>query len=170
MKTSYLFILSAIFLFSSISCKQKSKASTEVAVADWEVVEQEINLPEDEPEVSEEDTTIYKSAVTTAALKDAIPYFRRHNRLKDWDPAKTKEIMVRAVIEKDGSPTRIRVAAYSEMDPSTKEMKRLEHWKEDDFTREAIRLIEAAEIAPASNEQGTALRTDWAIMVCFPPH
>lgn len=166
MKVSYLLLLATLIVLP-LSCKSKNK-SVEVEVVDWGVVEQEITL-DTEPAIQNEDTTIYKFTATTAHQEDAINYFRQNNRLKDWDPAKAKEILVRAVIEKDGSPTRIQVGMYREMDPVTKEMKRLENWKEDDFTREAIRLIEGADITPASNEQGTVVRAEWVNMIYFPP-
>jgi hypothetical protein len=167
MRILHFFILSAIFLFS-VSCRPKNKASAEVAVADLEVVEPEIALP-DKPEVSKEDTTIYQAPPTTARLENAVDYFRRNNRLKDWDPSKAKELLLKAVIEKDGSPARIRVMMYKEKDASTKEMKIIKDWKEDDFTHEAVRLIEEAEISPALNEQKNPVRSEWWNVIPFPP-
>lgn len=167
MKLSYLLALSALVLFA-LGCKPKTTAAVEVAVADWTEVKQEITLS-DEPVVLDEDTTIYATPPTTAEQQDAINYFRNNNRLKDWDPKKGKQIIVKAVIEKDGSLTRPHVSGYLEIDPATGERKRLESWKEDEFTREALRLIKEAHIKPASNERGEPIRSDWGNVVFFPP-
>jgi len=167
MKTSYLLAFSAIFLFS-LSCKPKNKTSVEVAVADWGLVEQEITLS-DEPVALDEDTTIYTLPPTTGVLEDHVNYLRNNNRLKDWDPKKKKEIAVTLISEKDGSLIRPKIVMYRELDPSTNEWKTLDKQTEDDFTREAIRLLTETKIKPASNEQGEIVRSAWTCVVSFPP-
>lgn len=167
MKTSYLFALVA-FLLLSLSCKPKTNASVEVAVADWAEVEQEITLS-DEAIVVDEDTTIHAMPPYTAHQKDALNYFRQNNRLKDWDPKKAKQVMVKAVIEKDGSLTRPFIYRYRELDPATNEWTTKENWQEDDFTREALRLIQEADIEAGRDKDGNFVRSEWMNVVFFPP-
>ena len=92
---------------------------------------------------------------TTATLKDWENYFRQNNQYKDWPKDDEKRAMILAVIEADGTATDVKVARSSGIDK---------------LDKEAIRLIENAEIEPATNEAGKPIRMkNWIIPVYFPP-
>lgn len=81
-------------------------------------------------------------------------YYRSNNRFKDW---KGKEVMtmVGAVIERDGTPHNLRI---------------IRSCGHDELDREAIRLVEEADITPATNEAKQPVRcTNFAAPVYFPP-
>lgn len=101
-----------------------------------------------------EDDSIYTYPAQTAKLIDAIQYFRTHNLYKDWNPADKKQVLISAIIEKDGKPTRIKIRRSSDIK------------KLDD---EALRLIRKAKINPALDENNKPVRSDWYIFVLFPP-
>ena len=92
---------------------------------------------------------------TTAILKDWKNYFQQNNQYKDWPKDDEKKTMILAVIEADGTATDVKVARSSGIDK---------------LDKEAIRLIENAEIEPATNEEGNPIRMkNWIIPVYFPP-
>jgi len=167
MKVSYLVVLFSLFLLP-VSCNSKNK-SVEVEVADWGVVEHEVAIG-DEIAVADGDTTIYREPATTATLENHINYLRNNNRLKDRKLDRKKKLLVRAIIEKDGTPTQVGIMMYQEADLNSEAWKKIDNWKEDEFTAEAIRLVKEAKIEPATNESGTPVRSEWVMMVAFPPN
>ena len=81
-------------------------------------------------------------------------YYRSNNRFKDW---KGKEVVtiVGAVIERDGTLRNLRI---------------IRSCGHDELDREAIRLVEEADITPATNEAKQPVRcTNFAAPVYFPP-
>ena len=103
----------------------------------------------------EEDTTVYDMPYKTAVIEDANEYFRKNNKYKDWDKGNKKNIIVRAIIEKDSTASNIQVMSKDIEYPELKE--------------EAIRLIQGAKIRPALNEKGEKVRSNWLFVMQFPP-
>lgn len=105
--------------------------------------------------IIKEDTTVYDIPYNTAHLDDAIAYFRKNNKYKDWDKNDKKKIVVRAIIEKDSTASNIQIMSKDSEHPELKD--------------EAIRLIQDAKILPALNENGEVVRSKWVIIINFPP-
>ena len=96
---------------------------------------------------------------STATLLNAKEYFRTNNKYKNWDPKNSKTVLIKAIVEKDGSTTNVKV---------------MKECDEDILNKEAVRLIRdakanGAHIDPAKNEDGNPVRSKWAIPVYFPP-
>lgn len=145
MKTTTFFL----FAFLVIACSHQQKPQTLQEQTPDELVEL------DKQEIIIEDTTIYDMPYNTAHLEDAINYFRKNNRYKDWDKNDKKKIIVRAIIEKDSTASHIQVMSRDSANQELKE--------------EAIRLIREAKILPALNEEGEAVRSKWMNIIEFPP-
>lgn len=145
MKATTLFLF--VFLISACGNKQKSQTLQEQTPD--ELVEQA------KQKVIIEDTTIYDMPYNTAYLDDAINYFRKNNKYKDWDKNDKKKILVRAIIEKDSTASNIQVLSRDSANLELKE--------------EAIRLIREAKILPALNENGEVVRSKWVNIIEFPP-
>lgn len=91
----------------------------------------------------------------TAQLSDWKEYFQTNNKYKDWDPKQKTKALVGAVIEKDGTPTKLKIIKSS---------------GNEQLDQEAIRLIQQAPIKPAINKAKQPVRqTNWVIFVEFPP-
>lgn len=100
------------------------------------------------------DTTIYDGLnVNTAELQDAIEYFRQNNRFKDWDKNDKRVVILRGIVEKDGTISNVGIGKSSNVK------------KLDD---EALRLIKSAKYTPASTGDGQIVRSKFAIVVPFP--
>lgn len=96
------------------------------------------------------DTVVFN----TPDIKDWQEYYRNNNRFKEW---KGKEVVavVGAVIEANGMPRNIRI---------------IRSCGHDELDREAVRLVEEADIVPATNEVGQPVRcTNFCAPVYFPP-
>ena len=117
--------------------------------------EVEINVEKEKTEENKVEEKDEEMPYTTATLKDWKNYFRQNNQYKDWPKDDEKKTMILAVIEADGTATDVKVARSSGIDK---------------LDKEAIRLIENAEIEPATNEEGNPIRMkNWIIPVYFPP-
>jgi len=96
---------------------------------------------------------------STATLVNWKEYFRKNNKYEDWNPKNPQVVLIKAIVEKDGTLTD--VAIVKECD-------------EDKLNKEALRLIRdakanGAQIEPARNSNGEYIRSRWAIPVSFPP-
>jgi len=111
-----------------------------------------------EKENSDEDRVYYlndlREVKETAALKDAINYFRENNKYKDWDSSDRREVIIKAIIEKDGTASNVIVQKSS---------------GNGDLDNEAIRLIKDATYLIATNLSGKPIRIDYTNIVYFPP-
>ena len=95
----------------------------------------------------------------TASLMNWKEYFRTNNKYKDWDPKNPQRVMMRAIVEKDGTTTDVTI---------------LKKCDEESLNKEAFRLIQdakanGAQIDPAKNADGNPVRSKWTIIVEFPP-
>lgn len=111
-------------------------------------------------QAAEQQSAIEEEPTDTIVFNDAnmdnwLEYFRTNNKYKDWDPGKRTKTLVRAVIEKDGTPTNVRVGRSS---------------GNEELDEEAVRLIKNAPIKPAINKAKQKIRqSNWVILVEFPP-
>lgn len=101
------------------------------------------------------DTTVYKDPYYTAELDDAIEYFRKNNRYKDWPKNDPKTVIIKCIAEKDSTATDIRILR--------------DGGGSKDLDEEAKRLIKSAKISPAMYESKKAVRSEFTILVYFPP-
>lgn len=101
----------------------------------------------------EGDTTICERDCSSANLDNAISYFRENNKYKDWLANDKKDVLVRGIAEKDSTLNRISIKSCGNKD----------------LDDEAIRLIKNAKISPALNNQGKPVRSQYVIIVHFPP-
>ena len=117
--------------------------------------EVEIKVEKEKTEENKVEEKDEEMPYTTATLKDWKNYFRQNNQYKDGPKDDETKTMILAVIEADGTATDVKVARSSGIDK---------------LDKEAIRLIENAEIEPATNEEGDPIRMkNWIIPVYFPP-
>ena len=91
----------------------------------------------------------------TASLTDWESYFRTNNKYKNWDSKDEKMVLINAIIEKDSTATQVKVVGKG---CGVKELE-----------EEAVRLIKAAKVSPASDEHGNLLRSNWFSPGYFPP-
>ena len=109
---------------------------------------------EKDVEASEVDS-VWSMPYYTASLTDWESYFRTNNKYKNWDSKDEKMVLINAIIEKDSTATQVKVVGKG---CGVKELE-----------EEAVRLIKAAKVSPASDEHGNLLRSNWFIPVYFPP-
>lgn len=100
-----------------------------------------------------ENDSIWTLPPTTAVLKDAITYFRKNNKYKEWDSSNRKVVILGAITEKDGTLTNLTVIRGDI----------------EKLNKEAIRLVQEAKIKPAEDYNGNPVRSKWVIAVDFPP-
>ena len=105
------------------------------------------------PITTDSDTMIYEMPAVTAALENALDYFRANNRYKDWDKEDKTRVVIRCIAEKDGSISNLRIVESS---------------GNTDLDNEAIRLIKQAKLNPAKNENNEIIRSDFVIGINFP--
>lgn len=100
------------------------------------------------------DTTVYDAKIldATAILQDAISYFLKNNKYKDWKETDGKIVAIKGVVEKDGTITNVKILKSSGVDI---------------LDAEALRLIKAAKYNPGkyNNE---IVRSTFSIVVLFP--
>ncbi|GHT58765.1 hypothetical protein AGMMS50239_03960 [Bacteroidia bacterium] len=91
---------------------------------------------------ADEDTTVYDGPMldSTAALPDAIYYFIKNNKYKDWDKNDKRRVMITGIVEKDGTITNVSIVSSSKVDKLDKEalrfyFKRLPHKIQIGFRR-----------------------------------
>jgi hypothetical protein len=119
------------------------------------------NIPPPAPS-GDEDNKVYrwnkddmKQVKSMPYLPDANEYFRKNNKYADWDMKDKRDVMVGAIVEKDGKASSIEVKESS----GVKEL--------DD---EAVRLLENAVLHPGISIKDKPIRFgDFAIVVFFPP-
>lgn len=99
------------------------------------------------------DTTVYSglNLDSTAELQDAINYFRNNNKYKDWKEANTL-VVLRGIVEKDGTITGVKIRRSSNVEI---------------LDKEALRLIKSAKYNPGTIK-GKTVRSDFDIVVRFP--
>ena len=100
------------------------------------------------------DTAIYKYPIYTASLIDVIKYLRDNNKYSDWNKGNKKQVLISAVIEKDGKAVNVEVKKSSGIEK---------------LDKEAVRLIQNAKYKPASNDRENPVRSNWVIFIDFPP-
>jgi len=164
MKHSYILLFLIAVVLSCSYCKKENdekKVEEEIPVSVQKKVDESILT-------IEEDTTIYSEPPTTATIDNLRKFILENNTLKDWDKEKARKVMVQAIIEKDGRPTNMLVRLYQDYDAKSQSWISRKEIKEDQFTKEALRLISIAKINPATNENGEAVRSKWVIFISFP--
>lgn len=144
-------------------------ASTQSSVADEQAADRAKEIESDKT-VSAEADTVWNQPFNTAALPDAINYFRANNRYKDWDTEKGKRIMVQAISEKDGTATDAQVRYGWDYNPQTGSMKNKKEGTcgVKELDEEALRLIREAKFLPGRSEEGTLVRSKFIIVIDFP--
>jgi TonB family protein len=103
----------------------------------------------------DEDTTVYDGPMleSTAELPDAAAYFIKNNKYKDWDKNDKKRVVIKGIVEKDGTITNVSIASSS---------------KVDKLDQEALRLIKSAKYIPG-RAKGKIVRSKYTNFVFFPP-
>ena len=124
-----------------------------------------------QPGVASEADTVWSASPYSAELPDAINYFRTHNKYKDWDPKKGKRVLVHGIAEKDGTISGVGISYGWDLDPQSGAMKNKGKGtcglKELD--EEALRLIRQAKLSPGMSDQGVSVRSNFVVIVDFPP-
>lgn len=124
-----------------------------------------------QPGVASEADTVWSASPYSAELPDAINYFRTHNKYKDWDPKKGKRVLVHGIAEKDGTISGVGISYGWDLDPQSGAMKNKGKGtcglKELD--EEALRLIRQAKLSPGMSDQGVPVRSNFVVIVDFPP-
>ena len=99
-------------------------------------------------------TDIHEIAVT-ASLDNYLEYFRQNNRFSDWDANDARQVLIRAVINRDGTSSYVGVMSSSGIEK---------------LDNEAIRLIQEGSFTPGRNAEGEIIRMGgFGIPVFFPP-
>lgn len=101
------------------------------------------------------DTIIYEAPMVSAALENAIDYFRTNNKYKNWNKNDEKLVILKCIAEKNGSISNVRILRDGSGN--------------SDLDNEAIRLIKQAKLTPARDAKDVAVRSLWTIAVHFPP-
>ena len=124
-----------------------------------------------QPGVASEADTVWSASPYSAELPDAINYFRTHNKYKDWDPKKGKRVLVHGIAEKDGTISGVGISYGWDLDPQSGAMKNKGKGtcglKELD--EEALKLIRQAKLSPGMSDQGVPVRSNFVVIVDFPP-
>lgn len=165
MKKSYI-LPTLLIALTIIACSgnKKDKLITKVNAEEL-VPTSDIDDKNQKTEVYQ-DTTIYNTPPTTALLENASAYFRTNNKYKDWNKNDERKILLKAIIEKDGTPTNLHIVGGW----NNKSDERIEGTcGNKELDEEALRLIRNAKISPATNESEEAVRSNWIILVHFPP-
>lgn len=153
METLRIIAIVTFATFALSTCSQKRTLSQSDETIKDELNEIEATQAKAANTPAEEDS-IWKIPYYTANLEDAINYFRKNNKYKDWDPKNGKRTLLSAVIEKDGTPTSIIIRKTSGI---------------KELDEEAVRLVGNAKISPAKDENQKPLRSEWFISIPFPP-
>lgn len=144
-------LMFAIVCYLIVACSNTNKAGIPEDTSSSEKMEAEENF------ISKtgEDTTVHKIPYYTAELDDAIEYFRKNNRYKDWPKNDPKTVIIKCIAEKDSTISDIRIFRNGS--------------GSKDLDEEAKRLIRNTKISPAMNEYKKAIRSEFMILVNFPP-
>lgn len=171
MNKSYLhYIILYCFLLCSCSgnLSSKEKAADERAAVEVnESVEAEEAIPVDE--LMADADSVWSLPPYTAELLNAIKYFRANNKYKDLDKSQAKQVVIDAVIMKDGSPRDIKVRKYREHDTALNTWGEWQAVPDNEYTREAIRLVQEGKIEAGRDESGNFVNSKWGIIIFFPP-
>lgn len=151
---TFFFLIYSVAFWSGCSGNRSlemDKGEIETSLAELEISPKATGSANQE---AAEKDSIFSNPPTTASLKDWKNYFRTHNQYKDWNPKDKKQVLVSAITTKEGKPTEVQIVSSCKIDK---------------LDKEALRLIQNAELDPARDEQNNPVRSKWFIMVMFPP-
>lgn len=103
---------------------------------------------------TDNDTTVYDGNTydVPAELPDAISYFLKNNKYKEWKETDKTFVALQGIVEKDGTITGVNVRKSSDITV---------------LDEEAVRLIKSAKYIPAKYKNKN-VRSKFTILVHFP--
>ena len=118
-----------------------------------------------------ETDSVWNLPYNTAYIPDYKSYFNQNNKFKDWDISKRKVVIVKALVEKDGSVSEAHMFMGADYN---KEKNQITNRRESgcgiqELDKEAVRLIREATFTPGKDKEKNTVRSNIVTFVFFPP-
>ncbi len=110
--------------------------------------------------------SIWSMPYHTADIPGWLSYNRKNNKYKDWDKTDGKAVLLKILVEKDGTPSDIRIIGGGNSDLTNKSKTGCGIKELDE---EALRLVREAQFTPGTDKEKNPVRSYTAVFVYFPP-